>query len=54
MQYILKKNTKDLLKKINNLLDYGYNPKLNNNKNLNRFNPTKQKKKLLNVYKKLI
>ena len=55
MQSILKKkNSKDLLKKINNLLNYGYNPMLINNKNLERFNPIKQKKKLIKVYKKLI
>ena len=49
-QSILKKNSKDLLKKINNLLNYGYNPMINN-KNLERFNPIKQKKKLIKVYK---
>ena len=52
--YFKKKNSNDLLKKINNLLNYGYNPMLINNKNLERFNPIKQKKKLIKVYKKLI
>lgn len=52
--YFKKKNSKDLLKKINNLLDNGYNQISKNNKNLKRFNPIKQKKKLIKIYKKLI
>jgi len=52
--YFKKKNSKDLLKKIKNLLDYGYNPNLINNKNLERFNPINQKKILTKVYKSLI
>lgn len=52
--YFKKKNSKDLLKKIKNLLVYGYNQELINNKNLKRFNPINQKKKLIKVYKSLI